>query len=152
MTQNPPPLPIRVRPERSDKSAARIAIERALQDATAPMTRLNIATLCGVPMTKVQAVLNNLCTLHHAHRVPPTGEATEWCFGWGGRPTPSVASERPPLEPRATHRYDGADLKPYTGRPGAMDAFALPSIHNGQRVERRAPIIMGSTPTPKGTR
>ena len=32
--------------------------------------------------------------------------------------------------------YDGRELQPYTGRPGAMDAYALPSIHNGQRVER----------------
>lgn len=23
--------------------------------------------------------------------------------------------------------YDGAELRPYTGRPGAMDCFALPS-------------------------
>ena len=29
--------------------------------------------------------------------------------------------------------YDGKELLPYTGRPGAMDAFKLPSLmHYGQ--------------------
>lgn len=26
-----------------------------------------------------------------------------------------------------TERYDGAELRPFAGRPGAMDAFSLPS-------------------------
>ncbi|MGB3068465.1 MAG: hypothetical protein WBC18_07955 [Ottowia sp.] len=33
--------------------------------------------------------------------------------------------------------YDGAELRPFTGRPGAMDAFALPSLRFGQRIYRR---------------
>lgn len=35
--------------------------------------------------------------------------------------------------------YDGAELKPYSGRPGAMDAFSKPSLTNGKLVERVAP-------------
>lgn len=34
--------------------------------------------------------------------------------------------------------YDGAELQPYEGRPGAMDAFHLPSLHMGTRTWRRA--------------
>lgn len=32
--------------------------------------------------------------------------------------------------------YDGAELRPFTGRPGAMDAFALPSRAMGRRKWR----------------
>jgi len=58
---------------------------------------------------------------------------------------------RAPAPPRSHARagtYNGAELKPYTGRgPGALQAFALPSLVNGKRVERmRAPIILSSTP------
>jgi len=37
--------------------------------------------------------------------------------------------------------YCGSELKPYTGRPGAMAAFDLPSLVGGQRIERTAPAI-----------
>ncbi len=36
----------------------------------------------------------------------------------------------------ATERqsYDGAELRPFTGRPGSMDAYALPSVVDGVKV------------------
>lgn len=34
------------------------------------------------------------------------------------------------------HPYHGPELRPYEGRPGAMDAFALPSRGFGQRAYR----------------
>jgi hypothetical protein len=33
--------------------------------------------------------------------------------------------------------YDGAELRAFEGRPGAMDAYGLPSLISGQRVWRR---------------
>jgi hypothetical protein len=36
-------------------------------------------------------------------------------------------------------RYDGAELKPFTGRPGSMDAYTLPSLDNGLRVAYNGP-------------
>jgi len=40
-----------------------------------------------------------------------------------------------------------ADPKPFNARPGAMDAFKLPSIENGKRVEPRRPkaMLVGET-------
>jgi hypothetical protein len=38
-----------------------------------------------------------------------------------------------------TGRYDGAELKPFTGRPGSMDAYTLPSLDNGLRVAYSGP-------------
>lgn len=32
--------------------------------------------------------------------------------------------------------YDGAELRPYNGRPGAMDAFAMPSRMGGRLYYR----------------
>jgi len=34
-------------------------------------------------------------------------------------------------------RYDGKELLPYTGRPGAMDAFKLPSLMHYGPVYRK---------------
>jgi hypothetical protein len=34
-------------------------------------------------------------------------------------------------------RYDGKELLPYAGRPGAMDAFKLPSLMHFGRVYRK---------------
>jgi hypothetical protein len=39
-------------------------------------------------------------------------------------------------------KYTGE--KPPAVRPGAMDAFAIPSLHQGELVERRPPMLMGS--------
>ena len=36
-------------------------------------------------------------------------------------------------------RYDGAELKPFQGRPGSMDAYTLPSLDNGLRVAYNGP-------------
>lgn len=33
-------------------------------------------------------------------------------------------------------KYTGAELKPFAGRPGAMDAFKLPSLIGDQRIFR----------------
>lgn len=40
-----------------------------------------------------------------------------------------------------------ADPKPFDARPGAMDAFTLPSIENGKPVEPKRPkaILVGET-------
>ena len=41
-----------------------------------------------------------------------------------------------------TGRYDGAELKPFTGRPGSMDAYALPSLNSGVRTAYSGPKPM----------
>jgi hypothetical protein len=32
--------------------------------------------------------------------------------------------------------YEGKELRPFNGRPGSMDAYALPSLHMGQLHKR----------------
>lgn len=46
-----------------------------------------------------------------------------------------------PVGPAGTPRYtpyDGAELRPFAARPGALDAYALPSVLLGQRTPRKA--------------
>ena len=46
-----------------------------------------------------------------------------------------------------SHRglYGGQELQPYQGRPGAMDAYALPSVFNGVRTPRALPLCTPTT-------
>ena len=45
---------------------------------------------------------------------------------------------------RKSAKYTGAELRPYEGRPGATDAYQLPSVINGVRTPRALPLC---TPT-----
>jgi hypothetical protein len=55
------------------------------------------------------------------------------------KPTPS------PLVNKLAGKYDGAELKAYTGRPGAMDAFSKPSRIGHNFIEHRPPMGISST-------
>ena len=41
--------------------------------------------------------------------------------------------------------YFGAELRPFDGRPNAMDAYALPSVVDGVRIPRALPICAPTT-------
>lgn len=54
-------------------------------------------------------------------------------------PKPLTGHKTPKKTPpnttsKMTGLYKGEELKDYEGRPGSMDAFKLPSIHNGKRI------------------
>ena len=49
----------------------------------------------------------------------------------------------------STAKYTGEELRPFEGRPGAMDAFALPSLQAGKRVERKKPGLIMSSKVPQ---
>jgi hypothetical protein len=55
------------------------------------------------------------------------------------KPQPRVVVAESTLGKRGD--YDGAELKPFEGRAGAMDAFLLPSMANGIATPRKAPIL-----------
>lgn len=42
--------------------------------------------------------------------------------------------------------YTTPELRPYTARPGAMDAYSLPSLQNGTPVQRKPPMSIGAAP------
>jgi len=49
---------------------------------------------------------------------------------------PTVVREAPVRNSNAKGTYSGAELQPFAGRPGAMDAYALPSLAGSRRTYR----------------
>lgn len=132
------------------KSRDRMAVEQVLRAATPqhPVSIALVAVRCalGVPEAR-----------YHVHNTVGTGSAHNTNIGkvpalyaWGPGPIPVTAVAPTQSVPPAAHSshadprdYDGAELRPFTGRPGAMTAFALPSLIDGERVPRRAPMLIG---------
>ena len=52
------------------------------------------------------------------------------------RHVPMVVREAPVRNSNAKGTYAGAELQPFSGRPGAMDAYALPSRTSNKRIYR----------------
>lgn len=60
---------------------------------------------------------------------------------WKDHKTTKAASRT--LVNAGSHQpYDGAELRPYAGRPGAMDAYSLPSRQGDSRVHYRTGEVM----------
>lgn len=52
------------------------------------------------------------------------------------RHVPTAVREEPVCNSNAKGTYSGAELQPFSGRPGAMDAYALPSRTSDKRIYR----------------
>lgn len=117
------------------KSAARLAIERALKQANRPLTMPEIIARAGLTDTRARIRAENYlrAMVHEGTARRLSGSIPTWSAS--GR---AVSAAEPAAgTQRASHgRYDGAELRPYEGRPGAMDAFALPSRVGSRRVWR----------------
>jgi hypothetical protein len=55
---------------------------------------------------------------------------------------PTKATSRMLVNAGSRQAYDGAELRPYNGRPGAMDAYKLPSLQGDRRVHYRTGEVM----------
>ena len=55
---------------------------------------------------------------------------------WKEQP-PTFAASRTLVNAVSREPYLGKELAPYNGRPGAMDAYSLPSLQNSRRVHYR---------------
>lgn len=135
----------------SRASPGRRAVARVMREATKPLTRDQVAAATGLPVADVRMHLSNLKlagtvvnvgTAHDTHYLH-TSRASAWAAATTG------TAPTPPRTRIGEGTYTGAELQPYAGRPGAMDAYALPSLSNGQRVPRRAPVIIGAQPVRK---
>ncbi len=127
------------------QSAERQAIQAALAAADEPLTAEQIATRSGVAVPAVRQHLSNICARGDAHRVA-------WRCGrrtFAAGPSPHAAASFMPVRPSTVDGiYEGRELLPYTGRPGAMQAFDLPSLVNGVRVARRRPQLVSTEASP----
>lgn len=95
-----------------------------------------LASATGVEITKVRAALGTMRDLGQAVNVGTLGKPL-----WRQH-TPADAellrakAERPAY---GAGDYIPTELRAFTDRPGAMDAFTLPSLVNGQPVPARRP-------------
>ena len=127
------------------KSQERLWVEDALKTGTreAPIDAAEIASITGLSLSTVRTHISNCCNSHLAHNVRLAGQVGA-AYAWGRKPdpgkSPNVAQPR-----QSTFKdgdYDGRELRPFTGRAGAMDAYGLPS--DGR--PRVRPIIISVGP------
>lgn len=123
------------------KGEARLAVEEALKRGTInnPIDAVQVAGIARVDITVARTHISNTVNKGLAYNVgtPKGGK-----YVWGPRPN---VPKMPEIRPRFREgTYDGSDLRPFTARQGAMDAYRLFSIHAGEQVERKAPYLMGS--------
>jgi len=98
------------------------------------MSPQQIASATGLELKLARVTLHNM---HAAGQVVNAGTHNKPLW----RLTTADDLVRDAQGPMHQHAgtYDGAELRPYTGRPGAMDAYALPSLANGVRVPAKRP-------------
>lgn len=128
------------------KSAERLAVENELAKHTAKGLTVDaprLASLTGADLESVRKMIANL--LKNGHIVN-AGTRTQPGYKMKGE---SLAQEQAPTRLIPSGSYDGAELRPYEGRPHAMDAFALPSLVNGKQVEPRRPAAMCASSVPE---
>lgn len=129
------------------KSAARRIVEQVLRNAIELLTPAEVAARSGLDIRETRRLLCNICKAGNAHNTSPALRHSA-TYKWG--PAPVITTPRAnPLGPQRRGTYDGRELQPFTSRPGAMDAFALPSLQGGERTARRPPALITSTPEPK---
>jgi hypothetical protein len=131
--------PHRGRPQ----SPERRAVESVLRSATRekPVSAVDVAQRCRLATSAARAIVNNIVQRGWAHNTTPGVNPS--LYAWGPPPAAPVDASRYEA-PEGS--YNGAELRPFSGRPGAMRAYELPSLVDGQRVERRAPILIGRKP------
>lgn len=99
-----------------------------------------LSALTGIDLAIVRKVLQNL---RQDGLIVNTGTPQQPKYRLKEATDPEV-KPTPYLYTRET--YKGEELKPYEGRPGAMDAFTLPSIKDGARVPYKGirPQLVGA--------
>ena len=113
------------------------AVFNAVRAMDAALTPHQIASLAGVELKAARSIIQSMLT---ARQIVNIGTAQQPKYRKRGEAHTGVSYQRD------WGRYDGAELRPYAGRPGAMDAFKLPSLVQGQSVPARRPsaILVGA--------
>jgi hypothetical protein len=121
-----------------------MAVEEALKTGTreAPIDAAEIASITGLSMSLVRTHVSNCVNTHLAHNVNKTGQVGA-AYAWGMRPDPRRGGNyAQPRDGIPSGRYTGE--KPAPIREGAMEAYGLPTLSNGERIERKRPFIIGA--------
>lgn len=119
------------------KSQARIIIEDFFAGWPSKVTHQEIAEMTGVPLDEVKRQVSKLVGLHLLQH-QRAGHHTLYF-------KPQSAPKQKEYVSKLEGIYLGEELRPFDGRPGAMDAFACPSLRNGVREAYNPPkpILVG---------
>jgi hypothetical protein len=119
-------------------SPQRMAIEAHLmQHLHEPQTAAMIVAATGVERRRAINILGNLTTDGHLRVIDKIDNRNAYVHKSSplrlrtGNPCTVAAPRQVNL---ANGTYSGAELRPFTGRIGATQAAALPSLVNGRRV------------------
>lgn len=125
-----PPQPFKT--TRNEKSPTRVLIEKTLLDNAkhGGIGTERIASLTGIDIATVR---RNLAHIRDANQLFNLGTPNKPLYVLQAD-KPSVPTVAKPVKFVPKDTYDGAELRPYVGRPGAMDAYKLPSLKNGQHI------------------
>lgn len=115
-------------------SAERVKLEIWLASAIKAHTVAELAEATGLPANRVRTIVNAMAHDRTAINTTPGNGKTAHYILQSRRhlvpatPRPAAHAWQQPISNRsATGTYDGKELRPFEGRPGAMDAFNLPS-------------------------
>ncbi len=112
-------------------SPSRLAIEDYMKaNLLTPITAHQAAVLAGVSTQRGSNILSQLRTDGLVRHVGEDGQSKTYV--WKTSPLRNdpqrPAGATPPRQVDVMRgHYNGAELRPYNGRPGAMDAYRLPS-------------------------
>jgi hypothetical protein len=129
---------------KNQKSPERQLVEHALRTATPehPTTAQHIANVSGLSLATVRVHVSNCVNADLAYNVNGVGQVGA-AYAWGIRPDPRRGGNyAQPRDGIPSGRYTGE--KPAPTRHGAMDAYGLPTLSNGERIERKRPFIIGA--------
>lgn len=126
------------------KSPDRQTVETLLTDTKRHLTVEEIATLGQLVVDRVRAIIDRLRYATRSGSLTGALDSKQFNGRYGYRIVSRDTAEKDvPVKAGTTFgTYDGAELKPFDGRPGAMDAFSLPSLVSGERVPRTAPRLL----------
>lgn len=116
-------------------SRERVKIEGWMQSATRAHSIVDMAEATGIPKSKIRTLMNAMVQEGKSINTNPGhGKTAHYILATKKHLVSSARHKtgRGQAEPRVTNcstsgDYDGRELRPFEGRPGAMDAFALPS-------------------------
>jgi hypothetical protein len=103
-------------------SDSRLKIEAILKEATKPLSAAEVSELSGVSISITRTHLGNGIHKGRIRNLSPNKRGAS-LYVWGKEPVNVTHRQR--FVPEG--EYDGAELRPFTGRIGAMDAYSIPS-------------------------
>lgn len=115
-------------------SPERVKLEQHMQAATRAHTVAEMADATGMPNNRVRGIINAMVHDQAAVNTTP-GRRHGAQYILASRKHLLLSTKQPaarawqePINNRSARgTYDGKELRPFDGRPGAMEAFSLPS-------------------------